>query len=154
MAWKKTSVKEHSLYARNWLNTPAGQRYNQARKAKQKEYRQKNRLKVILGQKTAYQRVRQEALAHYSENTMKCKCCGEAGIAFLTIDHIHGNGSEHRRQIDPHKKMGGNGFCYWLKKNNWPEGFQVLCANCNFAKRSNKECPHQITHRQPEDYSI
>jgi len=39
--------------------------------------------------------------------------------------------------------VGGNGLPYWLKKNNWPEGFQVLCYNCNSAKRVDGICPHQ-----------
>jgi len=40
--------------------------------------------------------------------------------------------------------IGGNGLPYWLKKNNFPPGFQVLCANCNFAKRNSRYCPHEI----------
>lgn len=151
--WKQTNVNEKTLKQREWLLTSTGRAYMEARKIQQKEYRTKNRLKVILGQKTAYQRVRKEALSHYSGGDIKCACCGERGIVFLTIDHIHGGGAEHRRQIDPHKKMGGNGFCYWLKKNNWPEGFQVLCANCNFGKRANVQCPHELM-KQTEDYSI
>jgi len=31
----------------------------------------------------------------------------------------------------------------WLKKNNFPKGFQVLCMNCNFAKGKLGKCPHQ-----------
>ena len=31
----------------------------------------------------------------------------------------------------------------WLKNNNFPEGFQVLCFNCNCGKARNKGiCPH------------
>jgi hypothetical protein len=31
-------------------------------------------------------------------------------------------------------------------QNNFPEGFQILCHNCNFAKgfpRNNGKCPHE-----------
>ena len=28
------------------------------------------------------------------------------------------------------------------RKNNYPEGFQVLCSNCNFAKGKYGSCPH------------
>lgn len=68
-----------------------------------------------------------------------CKCCGETLIEFLTLDHIEGNGKEHRRQL---------GNCYQLysslKKNGFPLGFQVLCYNCNIAKFKCGCCPHVV----------
>lgn len=56
------------------------------------------------------------------------------------IDHVNGGGNAHRRSI------GGTTACTvrfyrWLEVNNYPEGFQVLCHNCNFAK-SHGGCPH------------
>ena len=39
---------------------------------------------------------------------------------------------------------GGNDLIKWLVDNNFPEGFQILCHSCNFAKgmpRNNNECP-------------
>ena len=77
----------------------------------------------------------------------KCLCCGETGLLFLAIDHIDGNGAEHRRQIAPnHKCRGpfGDLFYRWLEKNNYPSGFQTLCHNCNIAKSWNGGiCPHK-----------
>jgi hypothetical protein len=35
----------------------------------------------------------------------------------------------------------------WIIDNNFPEYFQVLCHNCNFAKgikRNNHTCPHEM----------
>jgi hypothetical protein len=30
-----------------------------------------------------------------------------------------------------------------LRRNNYPEGFQILCMNCQFGKRMNNGvCPH------------
>jgi hypothetical protein len=69
----------------------------------------------------------------------KCACCGESGIEFLQIDHIHGEGRKHREQI----KKDGIAFYRWLFKNRFPKGFQVLCANCNSAKGTQAECPHK-----------
>jgi hypothetical protein len=73
-----------------------------------------------------------------------CACCGEDYLPFLTMDHIHGGGTKAR------KNMKGNKSIYtWLKKNNFPSGFQILCMNCNWAKRDGKECPcpyKQITY--------
>lgn len=52
------------------------------------------------------------------------------------IDHINGNGSKHR------KKLNNTDMYRWLIKNKYPEGFQVLCMNCNFAKGMYGICPH------------
>ena len=71
----------------------------------------------------------------------KCACCGEDTYEFLTIDHIHGGGAEHKRQM---KAAGiGQNLYRWLKKNGYPkEDFQLLCMNCNFAKGKYGTCPH------------
>ncbi len=83
-------------------------------------------------------------VAHYSNNANKCACCGESEVRFLTIDHIDGNGSEHR------KSSGcgtGSVFYNWLLREGMPEGYQVLCYNCNLARRHGK-CPHQLGRKQ------
>jgi hypothetical protein len=74
-------------------------------------------------------------LNHYGG---KCACCGEDTYEFLAIDHINGGGNEQRKVVG-----GGDGMVRWLIKNNYPEGFQVLCHNCNMAKGFYEECPHK-----------
>ena len=72
----------------------------------------------------------------------KCACngCRETTLEFLTIDHIKGGGTKHRKQI---KNKGGNVFYTWLIKHKFPKGYQVLCFNCNFGKWANGGvCPH------------
>lgn len=76
-------------------------------------------------------KLRLKVLMHYSNGSLKCNECGEAYIEFLTIDHIEGNGNKHRRKI-------GSKIYRWLVKNNFPEGYQVLCWNCNFVKGDSK----------------
>lgn len=84
-------------------------------------------------------------VAHYSNNTNKCTCCGESEVRFLTIDHINGNGSEHRKS----SKCGtGSVFYDWLIKEGMPEGYQVLCYNCNLARARHGICPHQLGRKQ------
>jgi hypothetical protein len=84
--------------------------------------------------------IKLEVLGHYSSGTPACACCGECVIAFLTIDHVHGGGSRHRREVPG----GSAGMYRWLKANNYPPGFQVLCANCNLGRLVNGGvCPHQ-----------
>ena len=41
-------------------------------------------------------------------------------------------------------KLDGMDLVNWLIRNDFPEGFQILCHNCNTAKRTlknNYECP-------------
>jgi hypothetical protein len=77
-----------------------------------------------------------------------CRCCGETEFYFLSIDHINGDGAAHRKQIagnrkSSYKTCAGHQTYLWLRLNNYPPGFQVLCMNCNFAKGHFGECPHQ-----------
>lgn len=72
-----------------------------------------------------------------------CKCCGEVIEKFLTIDHVANDGADHRKQ------MRGKHLYRWLRKNGYPQDFQVLCMNCNFGKaRNGGVCPH-VSPRVP-----
>lgn len=84
-----------------------------------------------------WQSLRDEVFAAYGG--YRCNCCGESEPRFLQIDHVNNDGAKHRRQMGG----GGNHLYLWLKRNKYPEGFQVLCANCNYAKRFGP-CPHQV----------
>ncbi len=70
----------------------------------------------------------------------KCACCGETTLEFLQIDHVNNDGAAHRRAI---RRRAGEGFYKWLRTHSYPVGFQVLCANCNFAKGRYGQCPHE-----------
>lgn len=83
--------------------------------------------------------VRLEALVHYSGPNPSCACCGESDYRFLTIDHVNGGGAHDR----PHAKKYG-GLAAWLKAQGYPEGFQVLCWNCNCGKGVYGSCPHKL----------
>lgn len=66
-----------------------------------------------------------------------CNCCGESQEKFLTLDHINNDGNNHR------KSVGRTSVLSWLKANSYPDGFQVLCFNCNMGKHLNGGiCPH------------
>ena len=86
-----------------------------------------------------YYRLQDEALRAYGG--YKCACCGTTIREFLTIDHIENDGNAHRKAIGFNY---GASFYRWLKQNNYPPGFQVLCYNCNYGKhRNHGVCPHQ-----------
>lgn len=70
----------------------------------------------------------------------KCACCGETEPAFLAIDHINGQGNAHRREMG---NRGGQSFYLWLKREGYPEGYRVLCHNCNMARSILGICPHR-----------
>lgn len=77
-------------------------------------------------------------LTHYGNGELKCVCCGETILEFLTLDHINGGGGKQRREL----RKAGQQFYAWLRANKYPEGFRTLCLNCNFAIGHFKECPH------------
>lgn len=83
-------------------------------------------------------RLKIEVLSYYSKGDPFCICCGETILEFLTIDHINNNGNKHRKTFT--MTMYG-----WLKKHNFPKGYQVMCFNCNHGKYINKGiCPHKV----------
>ena len=84
-------------------------------------------------------RKRQQVFDHYGG---ECVCCSEATNEFLTIDHINNDGSTHRQSIFGRNKTGGYPFYLWVIRNNYPTDLQVMCMNCNMAKRIYGVCPH------------
>jgi hypothetical protein len=102
-------------------------------------YREQNRDKHIAYHRAKYHATRKLVLEHYSNGVIECACCGEKEYRFMTIDHVNNDGAEHR------KTVGSKYICSWLIQNNFPDGFQVLCANCNQAKRNGTMgiCPHK-----------
>lgn len=74
----------------------------------------------------------------------RCACCGEKHLDFLNIDHVNNDGAEHRRETK-NQQLSGAGMYRWLKRREYPTGFQVLCFNCNVSKHINRGiCIHQI----------
>ncbi len=81
-------------------------------------------------------KLRLMVMNHYCNGEIKCSCCGESRYEFLTLDHLNGDGSEHRKIV--------KGSMYrWIIKNNYPPTFQILCQNCNFSKGIYGYCPHE-----------
>lgn len=102
------------------------------------EYWHKNNEKCRKLQRDRQRKLRIEVLSYYSDGSLKCKCCGETEVCFLSIDHINGGGTKHRRNTG----YGGHIY-HWLKQNKYPEGYRVLCHNCNMSFGCYGFCPHQ-----------
>lgn len=102
-------------------------------------------------------RLKNQVVAAYGG---KCECCQEDILHLLTIDHINGIKNEQREQYRT------RGLTLWrrLRHDGYPpDGFQVLCMNCNWSKGVFGLCPHsadfpmirgvEVTPRQLESIS-
>jgi hypothetical protein len=87
-----------------------------------------------------YLKLKTECFTHYGGTPPLCACCGENIIEFLELDHTNGGGNAQRKLL---KTKGGKNFYVWLRINNWPSGYRVLCSNCNQAIGACGSCPHQ-----------
>lgn len=106
--------------------------------------------------KPEYQRMlikkrKMQVFSHYCGGDVRCQCpgCDVTEFGFLTVDHIENNGRTHRKE----KGVGSGGNFYrWLKRNNFPPGYQILCMNCNSGRGANGGiCPHLKPVPRPED---
>jgi hypothetical protein len=82
-----------------------------------------------------HRKLKLEAFNHYSNGDIKCARCGIDDIDVLCLDHINGLGT-HLRRIG----LQSISIYWWVKRYNYPDGFQVLCANCNLKKRIREHC--------------
>lgn len=83
------------------------------------------------------QRIKIEVFSHYSGSPPRC--ADPFGmhdepftdVRCLTLDHVDGSGARHREELQNLNK----GLYTWILEHNFPEGFQVLCYNCQFVKK-------------------
>lgn len=66
----------------------------------------------------------------------KCACCGETNPVFLALDHIKGDGGNHR------KVRTRDGILRDAFYRPDSERYRILCHNCNMAYASFGTCPH------------
>ena len=126
--YMQEAMERHRLRVGGWQGEKA------IRMQKDPNWLEKNRARG----RQYWKDLRHAAMMRYGG--YRCRCCGETEPKFLTLDHIHNDGSVHR------KKIGNRGAAIfkWLKDHEYPAGFQVLCMNCNHGKAMNGGiCPHQ-----------
>lgn len=73
----------------------------------------------------------------------RCACCKLSDTRFLSIDHVNNDGNLDRRA-----GIVGYALHRRIIKSNFSDRYQLLCFNCNFAKRITGACPHQEDRAQ------
>lgn len=91
------------------------------------KWRVNNRERLQEYNKKARFQLKTDAIKKYGNC---CAKCNESNLVFLTIDHINGGGRQHIIEIG----QAGAAIYRWLRNNDYPFGFQVLCFNCNCGK--------------------
>lgn len=149
-AWKEANKEKVKKDNRKWQlanpdRTKAAQERWKTRNPgianeRSKEWYQKHKEHARAQDRARAKAIKDEAYNAYGG--YKCSCCGESNPLFLSIDHINEDGAEHRRK----HSVEGKKLYYWLKRNGYPSGFQILCMNCNWGKaRNNGICPHKTS---------
>lgn len=92
----------------------------------------------IRGNARRYRKLRLAALQHYGGESPECACCQEWRLDFLALDHIGGGGNEHRKEL----RQRGLNIWEHLRREGYPNGYRVLCHNCNGAIGYYGSCPH------------
>jgi hypothetical protein len=111
---------------------------HEERKAYARQYRAENIDHARALQKKSRDKLLDEIYEAYGN---VCKCCGESNKLFLSIDHVNGGGTKHR------KLVGGSQPIYRdIKKQGFPQDeYQLLCFNCNLGRERNDGlCPHAM----------
>lgn len=131
--WKQyyTKNKEHILETnRQWVKSHKKESHdikNKWRSLHPRVYTPEQKLMKRVYSKRASAKRKVKVLQHYSPGLVKCARCGIEDITVLTIDHINGRGGEERLRT-------GSSFYQMLISQGFPEGYQVLCFNCNYKK--------------------
>lgn len=117
----KRFYQKHKTKLKKWR-----EEHKDEKRQYDEQYRKDNAARISERRKLELQTLKKEVFQAYGG---KCSCCGEPQIDFLAIDHKDGGGTQARKK----NSLWGRRMYFWLKKNNYPSGFQVLCHNCNWS---------------------
>ena len=97
-----------------------------------REYNLTHRAEMLAKQSELRLEYKTIVLTHYGNGKLACVKCGFSDVRALSIDHISGDGYQQRLN---NRKFIGDSIYRWLRKHNYPEGYQTLCMNCQWIKR-------------------
>ncbi len=86
-------------------------------------------------------KLKMEVLTHYGGGLLQCAHCDDKRIDCLSLDHINNDGYEHR------KRIGSVNIYRLLKKQGYPDGYQVLCMNCQWIKRAEHQRQRRLASK-------
>lgn len=126
----------HREELKNYHKEYGGKYYlvNKQKLSEQRRKRKEERYKVDLAGR---KRLKVEVLGFYSNGVPKCAHCETEELVVLCLDHVNGGGRREREKVGI---GGGINFLRWLKLQDYPLGYQVLCYNCN-ARKSFSQLP-------------
>lgn len=143
--WYKSSMKKHMYVCIPCLNKQIKQyQKNNPEKyrAWAKRYEINHAQEISEKRKLRNIKLKQLILDAYGQY---CHCmggCTETAFEFMTIEHMDGMGAKHI--IKGNKSRLSGGIMYrWLRDNNFPSGYTILCWNCNCSRGLNGYCPHE-----------
>jgi hypothetical protein len=159
-AGKREHIRE---VAKAWLAAHPGKqaeygRTNYARnkanfKVRAKRYRQTHREEIYAAQREWYAAHPERKAAYTKRLEMdrkmeliaayggKCAClgCNESRWEFMTLDHIYGDGAEHKRRLKTSRMVYRE-----VRKLGYPKDrYRLLCFNCNCCRGAMGYCPHE-----------
>jgi hypothetical protein len=73
-----------------------------------------------------------------------CRCCNIADHFALTVDHVRNDGKADRLSVSSPATL----MRRILRQKLQPHRYQILCWNCNEAKRIYGRCPHKAAKRR------
>lgn len=113
-----------------------------------RRYGREHKEEISAKRKTDRRTLKQTVLDAYGGT---CACCGERAFEFLTLDHINGDGADHRRVLASRQSAV---LYRHLIAASFPSGFRVLCFNCNSARGFYGYCPHHPEDIKPPNRGV
>lgn len=121
--WRELHPQYHKQHRNPEKQREANKRYRERHPEKIKARRQANREYYRKHSEVAWNAWRNAARIALGD---KCVMCGIADPRVLQIDHINGGGNKER-------KLGGHKYRQKILAHL--EDYQILCANCNWIKK-------------------
>lgn len=116
-----------------YRNPERSREYSRRYRATHPEHMERQRQR----QRDRNRKKREAVFDHYGR---VCACPGCGATENLSIDHLNGDGSDHRIEIWGNPRGGGSSMYHWLIAQGFPDGYQVLCMRCNQSKGRAAAC--------------
>lgn len=136
LLWKRANPEKNYQVFKNWKVKNLLKRREWARLWARNNY-QRRKQTLLKNGRACKDRLYDLFFDHYG---YQCTCCGESRRDFLTIEHLNGGGSAHRKR----SPGGADRIIREIRDAGWPKEYTTLCMNCNFAKWRKGVCPHVV----------